>query len=131
MIEEDISQEYKLKNIKEINNYFIKEIDQNELLSNKNNKVCTILNYIEHFLTLIFAVICISISVFTSLIDISKGIVSSSIGLNVCAIVSKIKKYKSIIKKKKKKHDEITLLAKTNLNCIKDLPRSLADSYIV
>ena len=101
------------------------------MLSNKNNKVCTILNYIEHFLTLIFAVICISISVFTSLIDISKGIVSSSIGLNVCAIVSKIKKYKSIIKKKKKKHDEITLLTKTNLNCIKDLSRSLTDSYIV
>ena len=27
--------------IKEIDNYFIKEIDQNELLSNKNKKVCT------------------------------------------------------------------------------------------
>ena len=50
-----MSQEFRLKKIKEIINYFIKEIDQNELLSNKKNQ------------------------------------------------------YKSIIKKKKKKHDEIPL----------------------
>ena len=29
--------------------------------------------------------------------------------LNICAIISRIKKYKSIIKKKKKKHVEIAL----------------------
>ena len=56
MTEEDISQELRLKKIKEINNYFIKEIDQNGLMSNKNKKVCTTLNYIEHFLTLFFPV---------------------------------------------------------------------------
>ena len=46
---------------------------------------------------------------------------SSSIGLNVCVITVRIKRYKSIIKKKKKKPDEIALLAKTNLDSIKDL----------
>ena len=56
---------------------------------------------------------------------------SSTIGLNIYAIITRIKKYKSIIKKKKKKHDQIALLAKTNLDCIKDLiSRSLTDSYI-
>ena len=44
MTEEDISQQFRLKQIKEINNYFIKEIDQHELLSNKNKKTCTALN---------------------------------------------------------------------------------------
>ena len=40
-------------------------------------------------------------------------------------------KYKPIIKKKKKKHDEIALLAKTNINCIKGSnSSSVADSYI-
>ena len=34
MIEEDISQEFRLKKIKEINNCFSKETDQNEMLSN-------------------------------------------------------------------------------------------------
>ena len=101
-------------------------------MSNKNKKVCTTLNYVEHFLTLIFAVtVCIFISAFPSLIDISKGIMSYKIGLNICAIIARIKKYKSIIRKKKKKHYKIVLLAKTNLDCIKGLiSRSLTDSYI-
>ena len=34
----------------------------------------------------------------------------------MCAIAAEIKNSNSIIKKKKKKHDEIVLLAKTNLN---------------
>ena len=78
MTEEGVSQELSMKKIKKINNYFIKEIDQNELLSNKNKKVYTTVNCIEHFLNLVFAVIrCISISSFASLIDISKRIMSS------------------------------------------------------
>ena len=47
---------------------------------------------------------CISISDFASLIDILIGITSSAIGLEICAITAGIKKCKSIIKKKKKKH---------------------------
>ena len=46
---------------------------------------------------------------------------SSAIGLKVCAIIAGIKKHKSIIKKKKKKHDKVILLAKTKLNSIEDL----------
>ena len=62
------------KRIKEINNDFIKEIVQNELLSNKNKKVCATLSDTEHSLTLVFAVIvCISISAFVSLVDYFKG----------------------------------------------------------
>ena len=34
----------------------------------------------------------------------------------MCAITAGVKKYKSIIKKKKKKHDIIVLLAKSKLN---------------
>ena len=37
------------------------------------------------------------------------GIASSAIGLKICAIIAGIKKYKSIIKKKKKKHGKIVL----------------------
>ena len=115
-----------------MNNYFIIEIDQNELLSNKNKEVCMTLNYIEHFLNLVYAVtVCIPISAFASLISTSKGITRSTIGLNICVIIARIKKYKSIIEKKKKKHDEIAFLAKIKLDCIKDLiSSSLTDSYI-
>ena len=65
MAEEDISQEFRLKKKKkkERNDYFIKEIEQNELMSNKN-KICTTLNYTAHFLTLVFWVTR-GISIFT------------------------------------------------------------------
>ena len=45
---------------------------------------------------------CASISTVFSLVVILVGIVSSADGLKICAITAGIKKYKSIIKKKKK-----------------------------
>ena len=38
MSEENISQEFRLKNIDETRHYFIKEINQNELMSKKHKK---------------------------------------------------------------------------------------------
>ena len=71
-------------------------------MSRKHKKVCTILNYTEHFLILASTITgCILISVFASIMGIPIGITSSAIGLNVCAVAAGIKKYKSIIKKKK------------------------------
>ena len=81
MVEKKISQEFRLKNINEIRNYFL-EIEQNELMSRKHKKVYTTLNYIKHFLILASAITgCISISAFASLLGISKGITSSVIAL--------------------------------------------------
>ena len=115
MVEENLSQEFRLKNIDESRNCFLEEIEQNELMSQKDKKVCTTLNYIEHFLILAFAITgCISIFTFASLLGIPIGIMTSAIGLKICAINAGIKKYKSIIKKKK--HDKIVLLAKSKLN---------------
>ena len=52
-------------------------------------------------------------------------------GLKICAITAVIKKYKAILKKKKKKHDKIVLLAKTKLNSIEVLIcKALIDSHI-
>ena len=52
MAEENISQEFTLKNIDETRNHLIEEIHRNELMSKKRKKVCTTLNYIENFLIL-------------------------------------------------------------------------------
>ena len=51
MVEENISREFRLKKIDETRNYFLEEKDKNELMNRKHKKVCTTLNYIEHFLT--------------------------------------------------------------------------------
>ena len=38
MVEETVSQKFRLKNIDETRNYFLKEIKQNELMSKKHKK---------------------------------------------------------------------------------------------
>ena len=53
-------------------------------------------------------------SAFASLLGIPIGITSSATGLKIYAIGAGIKRYKSIIKKKKKKQDKIVLIVKYN-----------------
>ena len=122
MVEEKISQEFRLKSMDETKNYFLEEIEQNELISRKHKKVCTTVNYIKHFLILASAMTgSILIAVFASLLGIHILITSSATGLKMYAIAAGIKMYKSIIKKWKKKHDKIVLLAKSKLNNIEVL----------
>ena len=97
--EENLSREFRLKNIDETRNYLIEEINRNELMSKKHKKICTTVIYFEHFLILAYWIV--SISPFASLIGIPIGITSSAIGLKICAITAGIKKYKSIMKMKK------------------------------
>ena len=74
---------------------------------------------------------CISISAFASLVGFPIGITSSAIELKMCTITARIEKYKSIIKKKKKKHDKIVLLAKSELNSIEVfISKTFIDSVI-
>ena len=132
MSEENITQEFRLKNIERTRNYLIKEINQNELMIKKYKKVYRVLNYIEHLLMLVSTVTgCVSISAFTSLVGIPVGITSYGIVLKVCIITAGIEKYKSIIKKKKKKHDKIVLLVISKFNNIEVLiSKALNDSNI-
>ena len=105
MVAENIIHEFRSKNINETRNYFLEEIEQNELMSREQKNVCTTLYYIEHFFILASAVTgFISISAFASFLGIPVGITSFAIGLKSCAISAGIKKYKTIIKKKKEKH---------------------------
>ena len=90
------------------------------------------MKYIEHLLVLIYTVTgCVSIFSFASLVEIPIGITSFAIGLKICVITTGIKKYKSIIKKKKKKHGKILSLAKSKLNSVEVLiSKPLIDSNI-
>ena len=72
-------------------------------MSNKHKNICGILNNIECLLILVSTVTgCVSISAYVSLVGIPVGIASSVVGLKICLKTTGIKKYKSIIKKKKK-----------------------------
>ena len=101
-------------------------------MSEKYERTCKYLNHVGNFLISISIVTtCVSISVFTLLVCVPVGITSSAVGIKTCAIIAGIKKYKLIIKKKKKKHDKIVLLGKYKLNIIEVLiSKALIDSYI-
>ena len=93
MVEGNISQKFRLKNIDQTKNYLIEEINRNELMSKKHRNICTTLNYTEHFFILGSTTTgYISISAFASLFGIPVGITSSAIGLKICAITAAIKK---------------------------------------
>ena len=57
---------------------------------------------------------CVLISAFASLVGIPVVIARSVRIMEICAVTARIKKYKSIIKKKK--HDKVVLLAKIKSN---------------
>ena len=80
------------------------------------------MNYFKHFLVFLSALSgCFSISAFASFVSVLVGIASSAVGIKISTVTAGTKKYNSIIKKKKKKHDKIVLLAKIKLNTIEVL----------
>ena len=114
--------EFRLKKLDETRNYFLEEIKDNDLMSKKHKKTCKYLDYVEHLLILVSTITgCVLISAFTSLVVVPVGITSSAVAIKMYATTAGIKKYKSIIKKKKKKHDEIVLPGKAKLNTIEVL----------
>ena len=90
------------------------------------------MNYIVHSLIVVSRITgCVSISTFAFLVGVRTGISSSIIVLKPCVITAGIKSYQSIIKKKRKKHDKIVLLAKSKLSSIEVLiSKALIDSII-
>ena len=94
MIEEKIS----LKNIDETKKYFAEEIKQNELISKNHEKLFKIFNYTEHLASTVTG--RFSISPF-GLVGIPVGIGSSAVAKKNYVVTAVIKKFKSIIKKKK------------------------------
>ena len=91
-----------LKKIDETRNYLLEEIKHNNLMNEMHKKTCKCLNYIKHLLILASTITgCVAISEFSSLVAIPVGITSFAVGLKICTVTAGIKKYRSIIKKKK------------------------------
>ena len=84
------------------------------MITKKHRKVAPALICIEQLLILVSMVTeCVSIFAFDFLVGIRKGITSSAVGLEILAVTAGIKEYKSIIMKKRKKHDKVVSLPET------------------
>ena len=73
----------------------------------------------QSFLLVSAITVFVSISSFDSLVVFPISIESSAVGFKICITTAVVKKYKSITKEKRKKHDKILLLAKAKWNTIK------------
>ena len=113
---------YRLYEIKKIENYFINDINERESYSKKLNTYVTIFDFIDKILIVLSATSGgISIISFTSIIGVPAGIASASFTLIFSITAGIIKKLLSTTIKKKKKHDQILMLAKSKYNSIKAL----------
>ena len=113
---------YRLYEIKKIENYFINEINEEKSYSKKLSKYVTIFDYIDKILIVLSATSSgVSIISFTSIIGVPAGIASASFTLIFSITAGIIKKLLSTTIKKKKKHDQILMLAKSKYNSIEVL----------
>ena len=112
----------RLYEIKNIENYFINEINERKSYIKKLNKYVTIFDYIEKFLIILIAATSgISVISFTTVIGTSVGILSASFTLISSLSTGIIKKLLNMTRKKKKKHDKIFMLAESKINSIETL----------
>ena len=111
---------FKLYEIKEIENYFINEINQQKTYSKKLNKYVNTFDYIDNILIVLSATSSGgSIISFTSVIRASIEITSASFTLIFSITTGIVKKLLNITRNKKKKHDKILCQLKVNLMVLK------------
>ena len=80
IVEEDISQEFRLKDIDETRNYFIEKIKRNKLITKNYKNVCIFLDYFDIFLFwLLQLLVVFQFLLFHFLICIPIGITSSAL----------------------------------------------------
>ena len=105
-----------------IENYFHQEINQRKRCSKKLNKYVTVFDYIDQALIVLSAANGgVSIILFISIIGAPVVIASASFTLIFSLTTGIIRKLLNITRNKKKKHDEILILAKNKLNSIETL----------
>ena len=113
---------FRLSEIIGIENYFYQEINQQKSYSKKLNKYVTIFDYIDKILIILSVTSSgISIISFASAIGALAKVVSASLTLIFSITTGIVKKLLDIIRKKKKRHNKIIMLAKSKLNSIESL----------
>ena len=113
---------FRLSQIIRIENYFYLEINERKSCIKKLNKYITVFEYIDKILIILSATSGgVSIISFLSIAGVPVGIASASFTLVFSIAKGIIKILLKITRNKKKKHDNIFMLAKSKLNSIEIL----------
>ena len=113
----------RLYEIKKIDNCFVNDINQQKAQSKKLNKYITIFDYIEKILIVLSATVSgvLIISFTSTTTGGSVVIVSASFALIFSLTTGIIKKLLNMTINKKKKHDQLLMLAESKFDSIKTL----------
>ena len=113
------NQQVRLNIIDEIKDYFIAEIKEKELMSKRLNKYIVSLDYFDKLLIVLSATSgSISIASTPTVIGITVGIATASLSLAFSLSRGLVKKLLKTTRNKKKKHNNIVMLARSKLNSI-------------
>ena len=113
---------FRLYDIKKFENYFINEINERESYNKKLSEYVMIFDYIDKILIVLSATSSsVSIISLTSITGVPAGIASSSFTLIFSITAGIIKKLLCTTIKKKKKHYQILMLAKSKYNSVEAL----------
>ena len=113
------NQQYSLNKISEIEDYFIAEIKERELMSKKLSKYISFFDYFDKSL-IVFSVTSggVSIASFATVIGVPIEITSASLSLAFSLCAGLVKKLLKATRNKKKKHNKIVMLARSKLNSV-------------
>ena len=107
------NQQFRLNKISEVRDYLIGEIKVRQLMSQRLSKYITSFDYFDKFLTG-----SISIESFATVVGAPAGITRASFSLAFSIFTEIVKILLKATRNKKKKHNEIVMLAKSKLNSI-------------
>ena len=111
------NQQFWLNKISNIEDYFIAEIKERELMSKKLSKYISFFDYFDKSLIVLTVTSDgVSIASFATVIGIPVGITSASLSLAFSLCTGLIKKLLRATRNKKKKHKNIVMLAGSKLN---------------
>ena len=112
-------QQFRLKKINEIKDYFVAEIKERELMRKRFSKYIASFDYFDKSLIVLSVTTgSISIASFATVIGAPVGMMSASCSLAFSITTGFVKKFLKTIRNKKKKHNKIVMLARSKLNDI-------------
>ena len=112
-------QQFRLNKINEIKDYFLAEIRERELISKNISKYIASLDYFDKSLNVLSILSgSISIASFASVIGVPAGIIGASCSFTFSITSGFVKRVLKTIRNKKKKRNNVFMLARSKLNGI-------------
>ena len=123
------NKQFRLNKISQIEHYFIAEIKERELMSEKLSKYISFFDYFDKSLIVLSVKSGgVSIASFATVIGVPIGITSESLSLAFSLCTGLVKKLLKAIRNKKKKQNKIGMLARSKLNSIESLSETLINN---